>query len=100
MGMNAGIHWTGGWGGIRAGLDVVEKRKLSGPTGNGSLVIQPVASQCSDYSFVTYALLVSTYTCICEHFKHSYRPSYTCRIHTLKKRHSCVYKAYKKQVCG
>jgi hypothetical protein len=26
-----GTHWTGGWVGLRAGLDAVEKRKLAVP---------------------------------------------------------------------
>jgi hypothetical protein len=33
-----GTHWAGGWVGPRAGLDDVEKRKISPPTGTWSAI--------------------------------------------------------------
>jgi hypothetical protein len=44
-----GIHWIGGWVGLRAGLDVIEKRKhfLSLP-GIEPQEVQPVARRYTD----------------------------------------------------
>jgi hypothetical protein len=35
-------HWIGGWVRLRAGLDVVEKRKNLAPAGNRTPAVQPV----------------------------------------------------------
>jgi len=32
-------HWTGGWAGPRAGLDVVGREKFPAPAGNQTLVV-------------------------------------------------------------
>jgi hypothetical protein len=37
-----GIHWIGGWVGLRTGLDAVEKKSLN-PAGNRTPAVQPVA---------------------------------------------------------
>jgi hypothetical protein len=44
---NPGIRWMRGWKGHRGGLDMVEKRKTLAPTGNPTLVVQPVARHCT-----------------------------------------------------
>jgi len=42
-----GTHFTGGWVGLRAGLD---GRKISSPTGNRSRIVQPVFSRYTDWA--------------------------------------------------
>jgi len=36
-------HWIGDWTGPRAGLDTVVNEKIPVPTGNRTLVVQPIA---------------------------------------------------------
>jgi hypothetical protein len=43
-GKNPSIHWIGGWMGPRAGLNVMEKRKMLAPLKNLTLVILPITS--------------------------------------------------------
>jgi hypothetical protein len=38
-----GTQWTGGWVGPRDGLDVVEKKKMSTPAENRTMVVHPIA---------------------------------------------------------
>ena len=40
---NPGTYWVGGWMGIRAGLDVCEKRKSPVPNGLEPRTVQPAA---------------------------------------------------------
>jgi hypothetical protein len=50
-----GTHWIGGWVGLRAGVDVVAKRKNSQPLpGLEPPIIQPVAQR-----YTTELLLVT-----------------------------------------
>jgi hypothetical protein len=43
-----GTHWIGGWLVPRAGLDVMEKRKILRPAGNRILAVQSVACRYTD----------------------------------------------------
>jgi len=38
-----GTHFSGGWVGLRAGLDAVMKIPINAPAGNWTPVVQPVA---------------------------------------------------------
>jgi hypothetical protein len=38
-----GIHWIGGWVGLRKDLEVMEERKIRAPAGNRTPVVHPVA---------------------------------------------------------
>lgn len=40
---HSSTHWIGDWEGVTVGLYMVAERKIPAPTGNGNLVIQPVA---------------------------------------------------------
>jgi hypothetical protein len=46
-----GTHWIGGWGGLRTGLDNMEKRKflpLRGLFNTNPLFVEPIASRYTD----------------------------------------------------
>jgi hypothetical protein len=48
-----GTHWTGGWMGPRAGVDIMEKRRVSFPyweSDSGSLVVQTSAKLFTDWA--------------------------------------------------
>jgi hypothetical protein len=43
-----GSHWIEGWVGLRAGLDIVELRKVSYPAWNRTSAVRPVARRNTD----------------------------------------------------
>jgi hypothetical protein len=50
-GKSPDIHWIGDWAGSRAGMNIVERRKISSPCreSNPSLsAVQPLVHQCTD----------------------------------------------------
>jgi hypothetical protein len=56
-----GTHWIGGWVGPRALLDVVVKRKISGPRQESNPrtpIVQPVASRYTDWDITTLFLFI------------------------------------------
>jgi hypothetical protein len=47
--LTPGIHWIGGWVGLRVCLDTVEKEKfVAAPAGNRTPVVHPVARRYID----------------------------------------------------
>ena len=55
-GKNTGTHFTGGWVGLRAGLDGCGEEKISCPTRFEPRTVQPVDSRYTDYSIPVGAL--------------------------------------------
>jgi hypothetical protein len=55
-----GSDWTGCWEGLRGGLDAVAKKKIPAPVGNRSLVVQPVASHCTDLAVPSHMYAILT----------------------------------------
>jgi hypothetical protein len=45
-----GTHWLGGWMGLNAGLDCMEKTKIPGPVGNLTPVAQPETRRYADWA--------------------------------------------------
>jgi hypothetical protein len=43
-----GTHWTGGWVGLRAGLDAEARKKFSASVGDQTPVVQSVVSHYTD----------------------------------------------------
>jgi hypothetical protein len=43
-----GTHWIGGWVGLRAGLEAVDKIKSLDPAVDHTLAVQPVVCRCTD----------------------------------------------------
>jgi hypothetical protein len=52
LGKRPGTHWTGGWVGLRAGLDSCGKSRP--PLGFDSLTVHPVVSRYTDYVILAH----------------------------------------------